>query len=71
MSNSTDEAVQHVLRSRNIEFLESEVESNAKEVSGGIATSGAESFDVERQLVVAAEGNDEVGQVAESVAQSR
>ena len=62
--------VQRVLRSRNIGVLESEVESVAKEVSGGIASSGAESSEVERQLVVADEGNDEVRRVAESVAQS-
>ena len=70
MSNSTDEDVQRVLRSRNIGILESEVESVAKEVSGGLASSGAEISDVERQLVIADEGDDEAGQVAESVAQS-
>ena len=70
MSNSTDEDVQRVLRSRNIGVLESEVESVAKEVSGGHASSGAESSDVERLLVIADEEDDEVGQVAESVTQS-
>ena len=50
--------------------MESEVESVAKEVSGGVASSGPVSSEVERQLVVADEGNDEVSRVAESVAQS-
>ena len=67
MSNSTDEDAQRVIRSRNIGVLESEVESVAKEVGGGIVSSGAEISDVDRQFVIAEEENEEVSQVTESV----
>ena len=57
MSNSTDEDAQCVIRSRNIGVLESEVESVAKGVSSGGVSSGAESSDVDRDLVIAEEEN--------------
>ena len=70
MSNSTDEDAERVIRFRNIGVLESEVESVTKGVSSGGVSSGAESSDVDRDLVIAEEENQKVSQVAESVVPS-